>query len=112
MIAVATPTGHIGSQPVPQLLAAGVPVRVIARKPEKLAAEIQSSVEIVQGSTDDIKVLSKALRDADAFFWLIPPPFQHTDLNAYMLRFTKPACDAVTAQGVKRVVAVSSLGRG
>ena len=112
MIAVTTPTGHIGSQLVPQLLAAGAPVRVIARRPEKLSAEIQSRVEIVQGSTDDIKVLSQALRGADAFFWLVPPPFQQTDLNAYMLRFTKPACDAVTAQGVKRVVAVSSLGRG
>lgn len=29
-----------------------------------------------------------------------------------MLQFTKPACDAIAAQGVKRVVAVSSLGRG
>ncbi len=112
MIAVTTPTGHIGSQLVSLLLAAGAPVRVIARKPEKLSAEIHNRVEVVQGSNDDIKVLSQALRDADAFFWLIPPPFQHTDLNAYMLRFTKPACDAVTAQGVKRVVAVSSLGRG
>jgi uncharacterized protein YbjT (DUF2867 family) len=112
MIVVTTPTGHIGSQLVPHLLAAGAPVRVIARKPEKLSAEVQNRVEVVQGSTDDIKVLSRALRDADAFFWLVPPPFQHRDLNAYMLRFTKPACDAVTAPGVKRVVAVSSLGRG
>ena len=112
MIVVTTPTGHIGSQLVPHLLAAGAPVRVIARKPEKLSAEIQSRVEVVQGSTDDIKVLSHALRDADALFWVVPPPFQHTDLNAYMLHFTKPVCEAITAKSVKRVVAVSSLGRG
>lgn len=112
MIVVTTPTGHIGSQLVPHLLAAGMPVRVIARNPEKLSAEIQNRVEIVQGSTDDMKVLSQALRDADAFFWVVPPPFQHTDLNSYMLHFTKPACDAITAQGVKRVVGISSLGRG
>jgi hypothetical protein len=62
MIVVTTPTGHIGSQLVPHLLAAGAPVRVIARKPEKLSAEIQSRVEVVRGSTDDIKVLSQALR--------------------------------------------------
>jgi uncharacterized protein YbjT (DUF2867 family) len=112
MIVVTTPTGHIGSQLVPLLLAAGAPVRIIARKPEKLAAELQGSVEVVQGSTDDFKVLSEALRDVDTFFWVIPPPFQHTDLNDYMIHFTKPACAAITAHGVKRVVAVSSLGRG
>jgi uncharacterized protein YbjT (DUF2867 family) len=112
MIVVTTPTGHIGSQLVFSLLVAGVPVRVIARKPEKLSAGIQSRVEIVQGSTDDIKVLSQAFKDADALFWLVPPPFQQTDLNAYLRQFTEPACEAIAAQGVKRVVAVSSLGRG
>src|SRR5581483_6938847 len=50
--------------------------------------------------------------NAGALFWVVPPPFQHPDLNAYMLRFTGPACEAITARGVKRVVAVSSLGRG
>jgi uncharacterized protein YbjT (DUF2867 family) len=112
MIVVTTPTGHIGSQLVPHLLAGGAPVRVIARKPEKLSAEIQSRVEIVQGSTDDINVLSRAFKDAEALFWLVPPPFQQTDLGAYFRRFTEPVCSAITAQGVKRVVAVSSLGCG
>lgn len=112
MIVVTTPTGHIGSQLVSHLLAAGAPVRVIARQPEKLSPEIRSRVQVVQGSTDDIKVLSQAMRDADALFWVVPPPFQQTDLNAYMLHFTQPACEAITAQSVKRVVAVSSLGRG
>jgi uncharacterized protein YbjT (DUF2867 family) len=112
MIVVTTPTGHIGSQLVPHLLAAGARVRVIAREPEKLSAEVQSRVEVVQGSTDDIKVLSEALSDADALFWVVPPPFQHVDLNAYMLQFTEPACEAITAKGVRRVVGVSSLGHG
>jgi len=112
MIVVTTPTGHIGSQLVPHLLAAEAPVRVIARKPEKLPPEMQSKVEVVQGSTDDIKVLSAALEGAAALFWVVPPPFQHADLNAYMLRFTRPVCEAITARGVKRAVAVSSLGRG
>lgn len=112
MIIVTTPTGHCGSQLVPHLLAAGAPVRVIARNPEKLRPEIQGKVEIVQGSTDDIKVLAKACAGAQALFWVVPPAFHPADLNDYMLRFTRPACEAIEAQGVKRVVAVSSLGRG
>ena len=112
MIVVTAPTGHIGSQLVPRLLTAGAPVRVIARQPEKLPAEIQSRVEIVRGSSDDIKVLSLAFKDADAVFWLVPPSFQHPDLGAYMRHFTEPACAAIAAQGVQRVVAVSGLGRG
>lgn len=112
MIVVTTPTGQIGSQLTLNLLAAGAPVRVIARRPEKLRAEIHRRVEVVQGSTDNVKVLSRALRSADALFWLIPPPFRQTDFHAHMRQFTQPACEAIIAQGVKRVVAVSSLGRG
>lgn len=112
MIVVTTPTGHIGSQLVPHLLAAGALVRVIARKPEKLSPEIQGKVEVVQGSTDDIKVLCKAFEGAEALFWAVPPPFQPADLNDYMFHFTRPACEAIQAQGVKHVVSVSSLGRG
>jgi uncharacterized protein YbjT (DUF2867 family) len=113
MIVVTTPRGHIGSQLVSHLLAVGAtPVRVIARKPEKLSPAIQSRVEIMQGSTDDINVLSQAFKNADALFWLVPPPFQQTDLNAYLRQFTEPGCEAITTRGGKRVVGVSTLGRG
>lgn len=112
MIVVSTPTGHIGSQLVPHLLAAGASVRVIARKPEKLAPAIRGRVEIVQGSTDDIHVLSRAVERADELFWAVPPSFQASDLNEDIYRFTRPLCEAIEAQGVKRIVAVSSLGRG
>jgi uncharacterized protein YbjT (DUF2867 family) len=95
MIAVTTPTGHIGSQLVSHLLAAGAPVRVIARKPEKLSAEIQSRVEVVQGSTDDINVLAKALRDADAFFWLV--------LRHFSIRISTLICFVSRSQLVMRL---------
>jgi uncharacterized protein YbjT (DUF2867 family) len=44
MIVVTTPTGHIGSQLLPHLLAARAPVRVIARQAKNLSAGIQSRV--------------------------------------------------------------------
>lgn len=112
MIVVTTPTGHIGSQVVQQLLAANEDVRVIARDPAKLAPEIRDKVDIVQGSTDDESVLSQALEGAESLFLVVPPSFTTNDDREYYLQFTRPACKAIKSQGVKRVVAVSALGRG
>ncbi len=112
MIVVTTPTGNIGSQLIPHLLAAGEPVRVIVRDPAKLAPEVQGKIEVVQGSTDDESVLSRAFAGAESLFWLVPPSFQDNGDAEYYLRFTRPACRAIQSQDVKRVVAVSGLGRG
>ena len=45
-------------------------------------------------------------------FWLVPPNRRAESVEGYYLDFTRPACEAVKSQGVKRVVAVSTLGRG
>jgi uncharacterized protein YbjT (DUF2867 family) len=111
MIVVTTPTGHLGSQVVQTLLAANEAVRVIVRDPAKLAAEIRTRVEIVQGSSDDEGVLMRALEGAESLFLVVPPSFTTTDDMEYYLHFTRPACRAIKSQEVKRVVAVSALGR-
>jgi uncharacterized protein YbjT (DUF2867 family) len=111
MIAVTTPTGHIGSQVVANLLAANEAVRVIARDPARLAAEVRAKVEIVQGSSDDKSVLMRALEGAESLFLVVPPSFATNDVREYYLRFTRPVCRAIEAEGVKRVVTVSGVGR-
>ncbi len=111
MILVTTPTGHIGSQLIPHLLAAGEKVRVIARDPAKLAPGIREAVEVVQGSADDVAVVDKAFQGAESVFWVVPPHFQTRDVYRYYLDFTGPAASAIKTHGVKRVVSVSSLGR-
>lgn len=111
MIVVTTPTGHIGSQVVPHLLAANEAVRVIVRDPAKLPADIRARVEIVQGSSDDEGVLMSALEGAESFFFVVPPSFTTNDAMEYHHQFTRPACRAIQSQGVKRVVAVSAIGR-
>ena len=111
MITVTTPTGHIGSEVVTQLLAAGEAVRVVVRDPARLAAEVAGRVDVVTGSTDDQSVLDRALQGAESLFWVVPPSFTTNDDRAYYLHFTDAACRAVQSQGVRRVVAVSALGR-
>jgi uncharacterized protein YbjT (DUF2867 family) len=83
MIVVTTPTGHIGSQLVANLLAANEAVRMIARDPARLAAEVRdrlnSGVEIVAGSSDDACVLMSALEGAESLFLVVPPSFSTND---------------------------------
>ncbi len=111
MIVVTTPTGNIGSKIIQPLLDAGEAVRVIVRDPAKLAPELEGKVEVVPGSTDDEAVLSRAFEGADSVFWVVPPSFVDKGDAEYYLRFTRPACAAIQSQNVKRVVAVSALGR-
>jgi uncharacterized protein YbjT (DUF2867 family) len=112
MIVVTTPTGHIGSQVVQNLIAADESVRVIARDPDKLADEIRGRVEVVQGSSDDESVMMRALEGAENLFLVVPPSFSTTDDQEYYLRFTRPANHAIKRHGVTRVVTVSGVGRG
>jgi uncharacterized protein YbjT (DUF2867 family) len=43
---------------------------------------------------------------------LVPPDPHAESVEAALVDFTRPASDALRSQGVKRVVAVSALGRG
>lgn len=112
MIVVTTPTGQIGSQVVQNLLAVNEAVRVIVRDPARLDPEIRGKVDVVQGSSDDESVLSRAFAGAENLFWVVPPSSRTNNVREYYLAFTRPACRAIKSQGVKRVVAVSALGRG
>ena len=112
MIVVTTPTGKIGSQVLPHLLAAKEAVRVVVRDPTKLSQQVRDQVEVVTGSLDDEAVMEQAMKGAESAFLLVPPSFHDNNDVAYYLHLTLPALKAVKSQGVKRVVGVSVLGRG
>lgn len=111
MIVITTPTGQIGHQLLNNILDSGKPIRVIARDPSRLDPKVRDRVEIVQGSHEDIDVVTKAFAGADCVFWLVPPKLQVENAKDYYLDFTRPACEAIASQGVKRVVGITSLGR-
>ncbi|WP_405758890.1 NAD(P)H-binding protein [Streptomyces sp. NBC_01420] len=112
MIVVTAPTGQIGRQVLDALLDGSEKVRVIARDPAKIAPEARERVEVVQGSHSDPRVLSEAFEGADSVLWLVPPNPRADDIEEHYLGFTRPACEALRQRGVRRVVGVSSLGRG
>ncbi|MFJ9021940.1 NAD(P)H-binding protein [Streptomyces sp. NPDC102259] len=116
MIVVTTPTGQIGREVLARLLDAGngaTPVRVIVRDPARLAPRIRERVEVVQGSHADPAVLKEACAGADRIFWLVPPTPGADSVEGHFRAFTEPLCEVIGGhQGVERVVAVSTLGRG
>lgn len=107
MILVTTPTGKIGSQVIPHLLAANEAVRVVVRDPAKIAPEIRERIEIVTGSLDDDAIMTSALEGAESVFLLVPPSFEDNNDAAYYLRFTRPALRAIKSEGTKRVAGLS-----
>ena len=112
MIVITAPTSNIGRQVLANILDTGEPIRVIARDPARLPARTRECVEVVQGSHGDFNVVSQAFAGADTVFWLLPPSPVTQSLEAAYLDFTRPACEAIKSQGVRRVVGISALGRG
>lgn len=111
MIVVTTPTGNVGSGVAQALLEAGREVRVVVRDPSRLSASVRQGAEVVVGSHGDPDVLEEAFAGADDVFWLVPPLFTAPDVVGYYRDFARAAAGAITARRVRRVVAVTSLGR-
>jgi len=112
MIIVTAPTGAIGHQVLEKVLQSKESIRVIARDPSRLPPHARDRVDVVPGSHGDAAVVNKAFVGADAVFWLVPPDPRAKTVDAAYVEFTRPACAAFKAHGVKRVVGISALGRG
>ncbi|WP_276355967.1 NmrA family NAD(P)-binding protein [Cohnella caldifontis] len=81
-------------------------------RPSRLSSRVRERAEIVEGSHDDINVLNKAFEGAHTVFWLVPPDPRAESIQRHVLNYIQPLCDAIRTQGVKRVIGISSLGRG
>jgi uncharacterized protein YbjT (DUF2867 family) len=112
MIVITAPVGQIGRQVLANLLSSGEQLRVIARDPSQLPAEVRENLDIVVGSHGDAAVVDKAFAGADAVFWLTPLDPRAASVEAAFAGFTRPAVAAFKRHGVGRVVGVSMLGRG
>jgi uncharacterized protein YbjT (DUF2867 family) len=112
MIVITTPAGQIGRQVLGNLLESGQELRVIARDPSQLPAEVREDLDIVEGSHGDAAVVDKAFAGADAVLWVTPADPRAPSVEAAFAGFTRPAAEAFTRHGVGRVVGVSMLGRG
>jgi uncharacterized protein YbjT (DUF2867 family) len=112
LIVVTTPTGQIGRQALDKLLAGDEEIRVLVRDASRLPSQIRERVEVAAGSMDDPDTVAAAFSGAHSVFWVVPPDPRAESVPGHILRFVGPLCAAIERAGIKRVVAVSSLGRG
>lgn len=111
MFVIAGVTGHVGSVVANELLDQKQPVRVIVRDAAKAASFQKRGAEVAVGALDDAAFLTGALRGAQGFFTLLPPPpFSATDFYAAQRKVADAIAGAVKAAGVPHVVLLSSIG--
>ena len=94
MIVITTPADQIGRQVLGNLLDSGEQLRVIARDPSQLPAEIREDLDIVEGSHGDAAGVDKAFAGADAVFWLTPAEPPGAVGRSRLCDFTRPAAEA------------------
>lgn len=105
---VAGATGHIGTELVKRLVAAGKRVRALGRDAGKLKRT--GAAETAMGSLDDAMFLKRAVADATAVFALVPPHYASGDYPGFQRRTVESWAQALPASGATHVVALSSLG--
>lgn len=103
-------TGNVGSRIAETLLAAGAPVRAIARERVRLGPLAAKGAEPWPGDLGETRFLAKAFAGARAAFVMIPPKHDAPDYRAYQNRIGETLASALSGAGVPRVVSLSSVG--
>lgn len=117
-IAIATPSGYIGSNVIERIAAArasdpahrDVELVLLARKPAKFATWTGSGVTVRGGLLDDPEFLIEATRGVSALYWATPNSFEPgLTLGEGYRRFAESAAAAITANRIGHVVHLSGF---
>lgn len=110
MITVMGATGHTGKKITEGLLKAGEKVRALGRSENKLAALKKAGAEALTGDVADAAFLTRAFRDADAVYTLLPTDRHLPNYLAQEDQQGEAIVKAIRDSGVRYVVSLSSLG--
>jgi uncharacterized protein YbjT (DUF2867 family) len=108
-IVVNTPTGHVGSPLVYNLIRAGVRPTLLMRHPSSLDPALLSRVDVIETDLTNERAIVRATVGTDALYWVDPPPTGDDPLADYA-RFSEIAASAVRANRIPRTVFQSSVG--
>jgi uncharacterized protein YbjT (DUF2867 family) len=111
MILVAGGTGFVGTHVVHALRAAELPVRVLARKPEKQDQLRAWGCEVVQGDITDPESLRRAVEGCETVVHLVAILLGSREaFERIMVQGTRDLVEAAKGADVKRLVLMSALG--
>jgi uncharacterized protein YbjT (DUF2867 family) len=112
VILVVGGTGFVGTKVVHALRAAELPVRALARRPEKQDQLRSWGCEVVQGDMTDAESLKRAVEGATTVVHLVAlPPFADADaIERVMVQGTRDLVESAKQAGVTRLVLQSALG--
>ncbi|HVH94468.1 MAG TPA: NAD(P)H-binding protein, partial [Nocardioidaceae bacterium] len=110
MIAVTTPTGHVGAHVARMLVQAGERPRLMLRDPNHLDSELRDHVELAIGDQRDADYVAEATRGIEAILWVHPDDWSLPDPNADAARTGAGLAAAMRQNRIARVVLLSSVG--
>ncbi len=103
-------TGYVGGRLVPELLARGYRVRVLARSPQKLRdVPWIDQVEVAVGDASDPDAVASALAGVDVAYYLMHAIQEGTALETAEQRVVRVFAGAARAAGLARIVYLGGL---
>jgi uncharacterized protein YbjT (DUF2867 family) len=103
-------SGYVGGRLLPLLEAQSIPLRCLARNPDKLRPHMKKSTECVRGDVLDIASLEAAMQGIHTAYYLVhlmsgSNNFEKEDREAAIL-----FADAARRAGVQRIIYLGGLG--
>ncbi len=112
LILITGATGYVGGELLKALLAAGYPVRCLARRPEVLRAKGLSGVEVVAGNVLDATSVRNAMAGIDTAYYLVHSMGSAESFEEQDRRAAQNFADAAGEAGVRRIIYLGGLGHG
>ena len=110
MITVMGATGNTGKKIATALLRTGEKVRALGRSESKLEELKKLGAEVMPGDMAKDGFLTKAFRESDAVYTLLPTDRRSLNYRAEQDRQGEATIQAVRESGVRHIVFLSSLG--
>jgi uncharacterized protein YbjT (DUF2867 family) len=108
-----TVTGSLGniSKPLTEILVkAGHQVTVISSNADRNDEIKALGATPAIGLVTDVAFLTEAFKGADVVYTMVPPNFGATEWKKYIAGIGQNYADAITANGIKKIVHLSSIG--